>query len=70
MDPRITDRFLVNYSRARNVPFLADEMLRRLIGVRRLIEIQLDLYELRNGGPYDLEYCSQNIRGLRNLHVT
>ena len=67
MDPRVVDSFLNEYTRVRSLPSLTKQVLKRLVGVRRLIEIQLDLYELRVGGSCDLEYCEQNVRGLRLL---
>ena len=32
-------------------------------------DIQMDLYELRQGGSCDLEYCAHNVRALRLLHL-
>ena len=69
MAPRIIDNFLDEYTRVRSLRSLTKQALKRLVGVRRLIEIQSDLYELRVGGSYDLEYCEQNVRGLRLLDI-
>jgi hypothetical protein len=56
--------FLESYSSVVTLPSFADETLRRLVGVRRLIEIQLALFEMSPGGFCDLEYCLQNVRAL------
>ena len=68
MDGKAFDQILNSYAKIRSTP--ADEKtLRYLIGVRRLIEIQMDLFEYRNGGSYDIEYCAQNVEGLKNLRL-
>ena len=61
--------FLDAYSSAHSLPSLDGELLLRFIAVRRLIEIQLGLFELANGRECDLKYCHLNLRNLQNLDL-
>jgi Ser/Thr protein kinase RdoA (MazF antagonist) len=67
MDQEIVHAFIDGYNSISVLPSLTGHVLKQLVGLRRLVEIQLDLYELRKEGPHDLAYCAGNIRGLRLL---
>ena len=69
MEREIAQAVLDGYTETRRVPACSWSLIEHLIGVRRLIEIQMDLYELGKGGVYDLEYCAQNVRALHALDL-
>lgn len=67
MNPKRQTLFLDAFTSEYGLSALNIETINWFIGVRRLIEIQLELYELVNDGQYDLEYCEMNVKYLKNL---
>lgn len=69
MNPRRVRLFLEAYEDTNPGLALDRRTLNGCIALRRLIEIQLALYELREGGMPDLDYCRLNVDYLRHLDL-
>ena len=69
INPERLSLFLNGYSSTNSPAAPGSKALIRFVGVRRLLEIQLDLFELIHNGQYDLNYCLKNIKYLKNLEL-